>query len=197
MAEAVHEISHEATHSAAHSGRKADRFVGLLISVLALMLAVSEMQGKSAQTNALAYNIEASNLWSFFQAKTIRQTVLRTAGEEAALAGAEAPAVKKQIESWKATIDRWESEPSTGEGRRELMARAKETERKRDEAFAKYHAFEVASLVLQLGIVLASVTLISGLLGFALASAALGAAGLALLIGINLAPLTVAAMLPH
>lgn len=197
MAEAVHEISHEATHSAAHSGRKADRFVGLLISILALMLAVAEMQGKSAQTNALAYNIEASNLWSFFQAKTIRQTVVRTAGEEASLTLPEGPALKKQLDAWKATVDRWESEPSTNEGRRELMTRAKETERKRDEAFAKYHAFEVASLVLQLGIVLASVTLISGLLGFAFASATLGAVGLALLVGINVAPLTVAAMLPH
>ncbi len=196
MAEALHEISHEATHSAAHSGRSFDRGIGLLISVLALMLAVAEMQGKSAQTNALAYNIEASNLWNFFQAKTVRQTVLRTASEEALLAS-DGAATKKQIETWKATIDRWETEPSTGEGRRELMQRAKDKEKQRDEAFSKYHAFEIASLVLQLGIVLASVTLISGLVGFAVASGALGAAGLALLLGINFAPGTIAALLPH
>ena len=36
------------------------------------------MLGKSAQTHALALNIEASDTWNFFQAKTIRQTVLRT-----------------------------------------------------------------------------------------------------------------------
>ena len=59
-----------------HGGNKG---VALLISVLALVLAFSETLGKGAQTNALALNIEASNLWNFFQAKTIRQTVLRTA----------------------------------------------------------------------------------------------------------------------
>src|SRR5215813_945066 len=55
--------------------------IALLIAVLALVLAFSETLGKSAQTAALSYNIEASNLWSFFQAKTIRMTQVRTAGE--------------------------------------------------------------------------------------------------------------------
>src|SRR5215211_2822882 len=57
--------------------------IALLISVLALFLALVETMAKGAQTNALSYNIEAANLWSFFQAKTIRQTVVRTAGETA------------------------------------------------------------------------------------------------------------------
>src|SRR4051812_47944176 len=59
--------------------------IALLISVLALCLALVETLAKGAQTNALSYNIEAANLWSFFQAKTIRQTVVRTAGEMAEL----------------------------------------------------------------------------------------------------------------
>ena len=42
--------------------------IALLISVLALVLAFAETLGKSAQTSALASNIEASNLWAFFQA---------------------------------------------------------------------------------------------------------------------------------
>ena len=48
--------------------------IALLISILAMVLALSETLGKSAQTAALSYNVEASNLWSFFQAKTIRMT---------------------------------------------------------------------------------------------------------------------------
>src|SRR5947199_3030029 len=77
MAEAVHEIAHEAAHEAAHSAKSEAKLIGLLISVLALFLAVSEMLGKSAQTHGLALNIEASDTWNFYQAKTIRQTVLR------------------------------------------------------------------------------------------------------------------------
>ena len=56
--------------------------IALLVAILAALLAVSEMGGKSSQTNALASHIDASNLWSFFQSKTIRQTTLRTAAEE-------------------------------------------------------------------------------------------------------------------
>ena len=55
--------------------------IALLISVLAVVLAFAETLGKGAQTAALSYNIEAANLWSFFQAKTIRRTTLGSAGE--------------------------------------------------------------------------------------------------------------------
>ena len=65
-----------------HADHGGNKGVALLISVLALVLALSETLGKSTQTTALGYNIEASNLWAFFQAKTIRQTTLRTAAEQ-------------------------------------------------------------------------------------------------------------------
>ncbi len=61
--------------------------IALLIAVLALVLAFTETLGKSAQTAALNYNVEASNLWSFFQAKTIRLTAVRTAAEMLAAQG--------------------------------------------------------------------------------------------------------------
>ena len=97
--------------------------IALLISVLALFLALVETMAKGAQTDALSYNIEASNLWSFFQAKTIRQTVVRTAGEMADLNRAypeAGDAVAKRTDTWAKTVARWESEPETGEGRKEL-----------------------------------------------------------------------------
>src|SRR3954471_18605905 len=90
-----------------HGGNKG---VALLISVLALVLAFSETLGKGAQTGALSYNIEASNLWAFFQAKTIRQTVLRTAAEEAEISGSSENA-KKQITKWRETAQRYQNEP--------------------------------------------------------------------------------------
>jgi hypothetical protein len=190
MAEAVHEIAHEATHDAAHSGKGEAKLIGLLISVLALFLAVSEMLGKSAQTHGLALNIEASDTWNFYQAKTIRQTVLRATLENAKLATTAGPEAEKQFSAWQANIDRLESEPAKSEGRKELLVKAKDIEHHRDEAFAKYHAFEVASLIIQLGIVLASVSLLSSLTAFAYASAALGVIGLAFLLSAytNFAP---------
>src|SRR5258705_12077797 len=80
MSGAGHGHGHDAGHGAAENKR-----IALLISILALVLSVAETLGKSAQTTAIDKNIEASNLWSFFQAKTIRMTVVRTAAEAAEL----------------------------------------------------------------------------------------------------------------
>ena len=183
MSDAMEEIAHEATHEASHGNRSA-KLIGLLISVLALFLAVSEMLGKSAQTHALALNIEASDTWNFFQAKTIRQTMLRTNMEGMKLqADVSKPEVEKQMTAWQASIDRWESEPSTNEGRKELIKKAKEIEAKRDGYLEQYHAYEFASLLIQLGIVLSSVTLLTSIMWFSAGSIGLGIAGLAVLVG--------------
>ena len=183
MSDALEDIAHEATHEASHGNRNA-KLIGLLISVLALFLAVSEMLGKSAQTHALALNIEASDTWNFFQAKTIRQTMLRTNMEGMKLqADVSKPEVEKQMAAWQASIDRWESEPSTNEGRKELIKKAKEIEAKRDGYLEQYHAYEFASLLIQLGIVLSSVTLLTSIMWFSAGSIGLGIAGLAVLVG--------------
>src|SRR5438270_10725913 len=162
-----------------HGGHaEGDKRTALLISVLALVLAFSETLGKSAQTAGLAYNIEASNLWAFFQAKTIRQTVLRTAAEEAEAGGA-SEAQKKQAAKWKDTAQRYQSEPDTGEGREQLTARAKQAEKKRDQSMAAYHHYEVASAAVQIAIVLASASIIAEIAALAWAGAALGIVGVA------------------
>ena len=170
--------------------------VALLIAILALCLAFAETFGKSAQTDALSSNIEASNLWAFFQAKTIRLTTVRTAAEAAELQLASAPAetkpaIAKRIEDWRKTTTRYESEPETKEGRKELAERAKSAEAKRDRSLAAYHQFETASAALQIAIVLASAEIITGV-GFLLwASLGLGLIGFAFTLIGFLAPTAV------
>ena len=153
--------------------------IALLIAVLALVLAFSETLGKSAQTAALSYNIEASNLWSFFQAKTIRMTQVRTAAESAELerpvaSGDTRAAYDKQIDTWKKTAARYDSEPDTQEGRKELATRAKAAEERRDRALAAYHHYEIASAAVQIAIVLASAAIITGVMALAWIGAGLG-----------------------
>ena len=167
-------------HAAGHID-PANKKVALFIAVLALVLAFAETLGKSAQTSALAYHIESSNLWGFFQAKTIRQTTIRTAAEQMeAQSGGKAPeAVTKQIDAWKKTAERYQSEPETGEGRKELMAKAKEREAKRDRATSAYHHFELASAAVQIAIVLASAQIITGVAALLWIAYALGGIGIA------------------
>ncbi len=159
--------------------------VALLISVLALVLAFSETLGKGAQTAALSYNIEAANLWAFFQAKTVRGTTLKTAAEalETQLAQVSRPEVKdileKRIADWKKNIARYESEPETQEGRKELAARAKLAEERRDRSLAAYHNYEIASAAIQIGIVLASAEIITGVAALSMIAGILGLVGIA------------------
>jgi Domain of unknown function (DUF4337) len=158
--------------------------IGLLISVLALVLAFSETLGKGAQTEALSQNIEAANLWAFFQGKTVRSTTVKTASEFAALDLARTTdaktkeSIEKQIAAWKKTVERYDSEPETKEGRKELVARAKATEARRDHSLAAYHHYETASAAVQIAIVLASASIITGMVALVWIAGILGIVGI-------------------
>ena len=182
MSRGVHEVQHEAEHKIQHDGAGGaghdatptiNKKVALLIAVLALFLACSETLGKSAQTAALNYQIEASNLWSFFQAKNVRRTANEIASEQAKLTlsavgdPVQKAAIEKQIAEWDATAERYRSEPQAadgqGEGTAELSQRAADTEHHRDLMLSKYHHYEFASAAFQIGIVLASALVLTGL----------------------------------
>src|SRR5690348_12947458 len=177
----AHESMEQADHAKEAAGE--NRKIALLIAVIALCLALSEMLGKGAQTESISKNVEAANLWAFFQAKSIRRTVVVTAAEQgkltlAAADEAQKPAVQKQVEDWTKTAQRYRSEPETGEGTEQLAEKAKHAEHDRDEATAKYHHFELASAAFQIGIVLASATIITGMFALAYVSGILTIAGL-------------------
>src|SRR4051795_1038340 len=176
--------SMEHAETAEHASGK-NRKIALLIAVIALCLALSETLGKGAQTESISKNVEASNLWAFFQAKSIRRTVVQTASDQSKLslgpisdATAKA-ALQKQIDDWQKTAARYRSEPETGEGTEQLAERAQHAEHDRDLAMARYHHYEVASAAFQIGIVLASATIITGMIALAWISGLLALTGLA------------------
>jgi len=197
MSHGVHAVQHEVEHKIQHDehgghgagSKDVNKRVALLIAVLALFLAFSETLGKSAQTAALNYQIEASNLWNFFQAKNIRRTLTLVAAEQTKLdlIGAADPAQKaaiaKQVDEWSKTAARYRSEPEAadgkGEGTVELSRRALEEQHKRDDSLAKYHHYEFASAAFQIGIVLASSTVITGIIALSYLAGGLGLIGLA------------------
>ena len=178
----AHESMEHAEHAEHASGE--NKKIALLIAVLALFLAISETLGKGAQTESISKNVEASNLWAFFQAKSIRRTVVQAAADQGKLTLGSATdeamkaAVQKQIDDWQKTAARYRSEPETGEGTEQLAEKAKHAEHERDEATAKYHHFELASAAFQIGIVLASATIITGMFALAYVAGILTLGGL-------------------
>jgi hypothetical protein len=152
--------------------------IAVLIAVLAALLAVSEMGAKSSQTTVLTEHVEATNQWGFFQAKTIRQTLIRTAAEEAEAeyGGRDMPpSVKSQVEKWKATVARYENEPV--EGRIDLAKQAKAHAEKREVARSAYHLFEYGSAAFQLAIVLCSAAAVTSVVWLAFMGGGLGVVG--------------------
>jgi len=162
----------------------ANKNIAILIAVLAAFLAIAETGAKSSQTAVLTEHVEATNQWAFFQAKTVRQTVIRTAAEELEAqyrdAGNMPVAVKAQIDAWQRTVARYDSEPSTNEGRKELAASAAAHTAKRETARSAYHLFEYGSAAFQLAIVLASAAAVTSVMMLAFVAGGLGLIGAAL-----------------
>ncbi len=184
----VHQTSErlEMAEHAQHSERKR---TALIIILLAVALALTEMAGKEAQFASIEHNINSSDLYSFYQAKTIRAAVLRTATESVGIGQTDLPEARdKQLERWKAEIARLDSEPSTGQGRKELLERAKALEEDRDRERRSYHQLEISSAGLQLAIVIASAAAITEVALLELVSVCLGIAAVALALIGYLAP---------
>ncbi len=179
----AHENLEHAEH--AQHASQANKKIALLISVLALFLALSETLGKNAQTTALSDTVAANDIWAFYQAKHIRGTILRAGAEQMKIEVERAtdPAAKarlaKTAKDWLDTATRYDDDPKSGEGRKQLMAKAQVTEHKRDLALARYHQFEVASAAFQIGIVLASAEVITAMAMLGWLAGLIGVAGLA------------------
>lgn len=198
MSHGVHAVQHEVEHQLEHEreghggghgggdkkGITQNQKIALVIAVIALFLAICETMGKSAQTLGIELNIKASDTWNFFQAKTVRQTSLRIAAEAMLLQVDAAPneqarkAMLEQIEKWKATVARYDSDPKEKDGRKELRALAEKYEHDRDVAMARYHNYEFGSAAFQIGIVLASAAVITGAMSLVYMAMGLAVIGL-------------------
>lgn len=166
------------------------KWIGVFIGILAVMLAICAMGGDNVDKDAARYNIDASNTWAFFQAKNIRRQSIRLAAEEMELMLVAHPAmdaaarttVQAKIDEYKALDKKLTSDPQKQEGLDELFVKGKALEAERDTALAQDPYFDWSNALLQIAIVLASVSIISGSLMLLAASGALGVAGALLML---------------
>jgi hypothetical protein len=176
---------HGNVHHEAHGNKNA----AILIATLAACLALSETAGKSAQTEAMTLTITESDTWNFYQAKAIRGTVLE--GDRALLGFLNGPGKDELDAKWAATIERYKSDPKSGEGREELKAKAELLAHEAHERLEAYHRFELSSAAFQISIVLASAAIVTGMrlltfvaIGGGILGAAMGVLGAKILFGL-------------
>jgi hypothetical protein len=168
------------------ANKQRERLIAVYIAILAVALSVCSVGGGNATKDATARNIEASNAWAFFQAKNIRRNDVRIEISELELRLATEPnlseaartAIQDKLKQYREQESRLSSEPETGEGLKELMAKGKALETQRDRAMRKDPYFDYGQALLQIAIVLASVAIITGGSMLLLLSGLLAASGL-------------------
>lgn len=155
------------------------------IAIMAMLLAITGLGGANAGKEATNNNIYAANHYAFYQARNIRQTDYNLAADAIELAflqdgslSAEArAALQAKADAYRKTAARYESEPETKEGKKELMVLAKDYESKRDHALKQDPYFDYAEALLQIAIVLISVSIVATLPWLATVGAIVGAVG--------------------
>ena len=129
---------------------------GWVITVIAALLAVNTYIGNGNSSKVLNNTIKANDTWSFYQAKSIKQTLAEQSYDDAIARGDKAKAEKLQ-----AKIARYESDPATGEGKKELMAKARALETERDQVRKSGPWMTFSGMAYQLGIVLLSASILA------------------------------------
>lgn len=149
----------------------------LVIGFMAMLLAITSLGGGNVLEDMIAHNIHASDTWAFYQAKTIRQTTVRTSADELEAEikmNPNMPAdarrfLESKVDDYRKTAERYDDEPDKsdptnplkGEGRKQLTARARDFEAQREIAQKKDPNFDFAEALFQIAIVLASVSILA------------------------------------
>jgi hypothetical protein len=129
---------------------------GWVIVVFAALLAINTYMGGSNSGKVLNNTIDANNTWSFYQAKSIKGTLAEMARDDAAARGD-----KEKVARLQAKIDRYESDPDSGEGKKELMAKARKLEDERAVAKTRSPWYTFAGSLFQIAIVLLSASILA------------------------------------
>ena len=149
---------------------------GWVITVIAALLAVNTYIANGISSQVLTNTLKINDTWSFYQAKSIKQTIAENARDDAV-----ARNDTKKVQELTAKIDRYESDPVKNEGKRELMARARALEAERDEARKHSPWLTFAGSTLQLSIVLLSASILAVSMGMFYASIGVGLVGAVLM----------------
>ena len=152
------------------NSRDRDKLIGIYIGILAVILAICNVGGGNANTTAMFKNIEASNLWGFFQGKNIRRQGLRLQADDLDMvlaANTNMPeatraSITAKISEYRAQAEKLTTDPEKKEGLDELFVKGKALEAERDEALKRGPYFDYGQALLQIAIVLASIAIIAG-----------------------------------
>jgi len=145
------------------------KLTGIYLGIVAMLLAITTLGGSNATKVMMNANIQASDIFGFYQAKYARQTSYRLAADQLDVLLAANPAmpeaaktkIEDRIKRWRVTADRYETDPASGQGKQQLLVTAREWQAKRDRAAERDPNFDFVEALFQIAIVLGSVSIVA------------------------------------
>lgn len=159
----------EPHHRAAPGDGGFRRLTGVYVGFVAMLLAIASLGGASATKEMLSANIHAADTYAFYQAKYLRQTDYQIAADQIELLATTSPTmatdartrVAQLAERYRKDAAHEESDAKKGNGKVELLAKARRWETARDRAEAQTPNFEYSEALFQIAIVLGSVAIVA------------------------------------
>ncbi len=166
IAEKIRGEDEERRSEAAAEFRK---FTGIYLGIVAMLLAITTLGGANATKVMMNANIQSSDIYGFYQAKYARQTAYRLAADQLeaqlainpAMPDAAKAKIADRVARWRAVAERYETDPASGQGKKELLATARAWQARRDRAAERDPNFDFAEALFQIAIVLGSVSIVA------------------------------------
>jgi hypothetical protein len=146
------------------AGDRFTRRVALFVAVYAVVLAVTALGGNNAGDDMMMAQQKATNQWAYYQAKAVRENLYTIEAEKLALEIETRPTLsadeKTRLEALRA---KYAAKAATYAAEKEdIKKEAEAREKERDTADRRGPFFDFAEVLLQIAIVLASVSMLSG-----------------------------------
>src|SRR3984893_7269219 len=146
--------------------------VSLTMSILAVLVAGATLLGHRAHTEELLLQSQATDQWAYYQAKNIRLHEMQSVVD---LLGALAPADKEKAaaaqEKYKKEVERYEGD------KEDISEKAKDLEKERDLVSRRADRFDGGEGLIEVGLVICSMTLLTKRRGYWIAGMLIGTGG--------------------
>ena len=146
--------------------------VSVTISILAVLVAAVTLLGHRAHTEELLLQSQATDQWAYYQAKNIRLHEMQSVAD---MLSALAPADKEKAEvlhdKYKKEVERYEGEKD------DISEKAKDLEKERDFVGRRADRFDGGEGLIEVGLVICSMTLLTKRRGYWIAGMLIGAGG--------------------
>jgi CHASE2 domain-containing sensor protein len=169
----VQEFANQMKESAeGEGGRESLKTISLAISILAVLVALVTVLGHRSHTEAILMQSRAADQWNEYQAQKIRMSNLVVTVDQMDLQPSLSAAAAAKRDEYKAHVEKWKNDLAND------MEKAEHFEHGVEYAEAKAIRYDLGEALLQIAVVLCSVTLFTRKHSYFMFGLAIGVAGM-------------------